>query len=427
MLIKRKLTRRRFLQGFGGSLLALPLLEANSASGTFASPKRITATGIFYGFVPQNFHPQQTGRNFQSPLLLKPLESHRNDYSVFSGLDHNLSGGHNATKFFLSGIPTNQSKGFAEANISIDQKAANFVGGETRYSSLSLDSDRGNEHTLSWTRNGNNVQPIRSLEKLYRMLFRKENLQTRNEAERQLEDRKSILDLAKFQADQFKKGLGQSDADKLDQYFTSVREFERRIEQSSLWLDKEKPKTDYALPRGADSLTLKERTPLFYDLMTLALQTDSTRVISLAFTNLGKENGGLSGVNQGYHTLSHHGQVQAAIDELSIIESFHVAQFSRFLGKLKQVVEPNGKSLLDSTMTLLGSGMSNANSHSNRDLPVLLAGGGFKHGQHLHFARSGKQSTPLCNLYLSMLQNFGLEVDHFNTSSGTLTGLETIS
>ena len=360
-------------------------------------------------------------------MLLKPLESHRNDYSVFSGLDHNLSGGHNATKFFLSGIPTNQSKGFAEANISIDQKAANFVGGETRYSSLSLDSDRGNEHTLSWTRNGNNVQPIRSLEKLYRMLFRKENLQTRNQAERQLEDRKSILDLAKFQADQFKKGLGQSDADKLDQYFTSVREFERRIEQSSLWLDKEKPKTDYALPRGADSLTLKERTPLFYDLMTLALQTDSTRVISLAFTNLGKENGGLSGVNQGYHTLSHHGQVQAAIDELSIIESFHVAQFSRFLGKLKQVVEPNGKSLLDSTMTLLGSGMSNANSHSNRDLPVLLAGGGFKHGQHLHFARSGKQSTPLCNLYLSMLQNFGLEVDHFNTSSGTLTGLETIS
>ncbi len=426
MLIKRKRTRRRFLQGFGGSLLALPLLEANSASGTFASPKRITATGIFYGFVPQNFHPQQTGRNFQSPLLLKPLESHRNDYSVFSGLDHNLSGGHNATKFFLSGIPTNQSKGFAEANISIDQKAANFVGGETRYSSLSLDSDRGNEHTLSWTRNGNNVQPIRSLEKLYRMLFRKENLQTRNQAERQLEDRKSILDLAKFQADQFKKGLGQSDADKLDQYFTSVREFERRIEQSSLWLDKEKPKTDYALPRGADSLTLKERTPLFYDLMTLALQTDSTRVISLAFTNLGKENGGLSGVNQGYHTLSHHGQVQAAIDELSIIESFHVAQFSRFLGKLKQVVEPNGKSLLDSTMTLLGSGMSNANSHSNRDLPVLLAGGGFKHGQHLHFARSGKQSTPLCNLYLSMLQNFGLEVDHFNTSSGTLSGLETI-
>jgi hypothetical protein len=161
--------------------------------------------------------------------------------------------------------------------------------------------------------------------------------------------------------------------------------------------------------------------------MTLALQTDSTRVISIAFTELGKENGGLAGVSRGYHTLSHHGQVKDAIDELSIIEKFHIEQYSRFLGKLKEVKEADGKTLLDNTMALLGSGMSNANSHSNRDLPVLLAGGGFKHGQHLHFARNGKQSTPLCNLYLSMLQNFGLEIDTFNTASGTLSGLNQIS
>ena len=192
-------------------------------------------------------------------------------------------------------------------------------------------------------------------------------------------------------------------------------------------MDQEKPDTDYTLLTGADSLTLHDRTPLFYDLITLALQTDSTRVISLAFTNLGKENGGIPGVTQGYHTLSHHGQVPDAIDELSLIESFHVSQFSRFLGKLKDIKEPNGATLLDNTMALLGSGMSNANSHSNRDLPILLAGGGFEHGQHMHFARSGKQSTPLCNLYLSMLQNFGLEVDQYNTSSGTLTGLEKIT
>ena len=150
-------------------------------------------------------------------------------------------------------------------------------------------------------------------------------------------------------------------------------------------------------------------------------------MVSLAFTNLGKENGGIPGVSQGYHTLSHHGQDPDAINELSIIETFHMTQFARFLGKLKQIIEPNGSTLLDSTMALLGSGMSNANSHSNRDLPILLAGGGFKHGQHMHFARAGKQSTPLCNLYLSMLQNFGVEVGQFNTSSGTLTGLENIS
>ena len=427
MHIRRNIARRRFLQGIGGSFLALPLLDAHSANGSIDPPKRITATGVFYGFVPENFHPQQTGSEFEAPLLLKSLEPFRQDYTVFSGLDHNLTGGHSSTKFFLTGIPSSQSKGFDESNISVDQKAANFVGGQTRYPSLTLDSDRGSEHTLAWTRNGNNIQPIRSLEKLYQKLFRKDNPASRRQAEKDLVDKRSILDLAKSQANSFSKGLGKEDSDKLDQYFTSVREFEKRIEQSTLWLDRDKPQTNYILPSRSDSFTLRDKTPLFYDLMTLALQTDSTRVISIAFTDLGKENGGLTGVSRGYHTLSHHGQVQDAIDELSIIEKFHVEQFSRFLGKLKEVKEINGKTLLDNTMALLGSGMSNANSHSNRDLPVLLAGGGFKHGQHLHFARNGKQSTPLCNLYLSMLQNFGLEIDAFNTANGTLTGLTQIS
>jgi hypothetical protein len=105
MLIKKHIPRRRFLQGLGGSMIALPLLEANAETAALVSPKRIAATGIFYGFVPENFHPIETGKKFQSPLLLKPLESLRQDYTVFSGLDHNLSGGHNATKFFLSGVP----------------------------------------------------------------------------------------------------------------------------------------------------------------------------------------------------------------------------------------------------------------------------------------------------------------------------------
>ena len=419
--------RRRFLHGMGGSLLALPLLEANSAPERVSPPKRITATGVFYGFVPENFHPKDTGQNYESPLLLKPLDPFRKDFTVFSGLDHNLSGGHNATKFFLSGIPTTESKGFSEANVSIDQKAAQFVGGRTRFPALALDSGKGSEHTLSWTRNGNAVQAIRSLEQLYQMLFRKDDAASRNQVERDLADKRSILDLARNQATGFQKGLGKEDKEKLDQYFTSVREFENRIEQSRLWLDREKPRTEYALPRKVDSLALRERTPFFYDLMTLALQTDSTRVITLAFTNLGKDNGGLPGVSHGYHTLSHHGQVKESIAELSIIETFHVAQFSRFIGKLKEIKEPGGQTLLDNTMALLGSGMSNANSHSNRDLPVVLAGGGFRHGEHKHYARKGRHSTPLCNLYLSMLQNFGLELDRFNTSNGTLTGFEKLS
>ena len=142
MHLRKNIDRRRFLQGIGGSFLALPLLEAHSVSGILTPPKRITATGIFYGLVPENFHPKETGVDVTTPLLLKSLDPHRKDYTVFSGLDHNLTGGHNSTKFFLTGIPTNHSKGFAEANISIDQKAADFVGGKTRFPSLTLDADR---------------------------------------------------------------------------------------------------------------------------------------------------------------------------------------------------------------------------------------------------------------------------------------------
>lgn len=427
MLINKQYTRRHFIRGLGGSFLALPLLEANSAGGSTAPPKRITATGVFYGLIPEHFRPLDIGPNYETPLLLKPLSPFRQDYTVFSGLDHNLSGGHNSTKFFLSGIPTTQSKGFKEANISLDQKAAQFVGGKTRFPSLSLDAHRGNEHTLSWTQNGNAIQPIRSLEQLYRMLFRKDTPSTREKIRRDFSDKRSILDLAGEQARNFQRELGHSDKEKLDQYFTSVREFENRIEQSSLWLDQKKPDAPYSLPRSIDSLTLKDRTPFFYDLMTLALQTDSTRVITLAFTDLGKEFGGIPGVTRGYHTLSHHGQVKESIDELTLIETFHASQYARFLGKLKSIKEPNGQTLLDNTTTLFGSGMSNANSHSNRDLPVIVAGGGFRHGEHKHYARQKKYSTPLCNLYLSLLLNFGLELDQFNTSSGTLSGFEKIS
>ena len=230
----------------------------------------------------------------------------------------------------------------------------------------------------------------------------------------------SILDLVRDQANRFQRDLGKADKEKLDQYFTSVRELELKAEQSRRWLEKEKPHTDLTVPNGIDSLTLRERTPFFYDLMALALQTDSTRVITFSFTELGRASGGFSGVSQGYHALSHHGQVQRTMEQLSIIETFYTSQFARFLDKLKAIKEPNGQTLLDNTMALFGSGMSNANSHSNRDLPVLLAGGGFAHGEHKHYARNGRQSVPLCNLFLTMLQRFGLETDRFNTSSGTL-------
>ena len=416
--------RRRFLRGAGGALLALPRLEATAGESVDSPPKRLVAASTFYGLMPHLFHPKETGPEYETPGLLKPLEHLRNEFTVFSGLDHNLAGGHASTKYFLSGIPITQSRGYEEANISLDQKAALHVGNATRYPSLTLGCENDSENYTSWTRNGAQVRSITSLRHLYNLLFRKIDAKERNQVQRKMADERSILDLVRDQTKRFERGLGQADRDKLEQYTTSVRELEIRAEQSSRWLQREKPSSDTKLPVGVDGLTLRERVPFFYDLMTLAIQTDSTRVITLSFSELGRQHGGFPGVSEGYHSLSHHGKVKASIDQLAIIETFHTSQFARFLDNLKAISEPNGQTLLDNSMCLFGSGMSNANSHSNRDLPVLLAGGGFNHGEHRHYARDGRNSVSLCNLYLSMLQRFGLEIDRFNTSSGTLNGLE---
>jgi hypothetical protein len=277
--------------------------------------------------------------------------------------------------------------------------------------------------SFPWNHNGSQVRPINSLNEIYSLLFHSSDPKAKKTIELNMVSRESVLDLVRDQAKSYSKNLGKVDREKLDQYFTSIRELENKVAQSRLWLDKPKPVTSYALPANNQGMTLKEKTPLFYDLMLLALQTDSTRVISLSFSGLGSKNGGFPEVSHDYHSLTHHGQEQSAINELAVIESFLIGQFGRFVQKLKEIHEPNGKTLLDNTMALFGSGMSNANSHSNRNLPILFAGGGYKHGSYKDY-RNGNTSAPLCNLYLSMLQNFGLEIDKFNMSTGTLTGLE---
>ncbi len=418
-------SRRRFLRGAGGAALALPMLESLAADAQEIEhpPMRMAFTGIFYGFIPEYFFPTETGSDYAMPRLLQPMERHRQDFSIFSGLDHNLGGGHDATKYFLTGIPVHHAKGYSEANISVDQKAASHVGSATRYPSLVLGCHSNSSNHISWTKNGAQVRPISEPEALYRALFQKTNSEQLSTRRRNLQERQSILDLVREQAQSIEGKVANADREKLDQYFTSVRELEQKIEQSNIWLDTPKPSTDYPEPKGTGGMTLVEKAPIYYDLMALALQTDSTRVITLSFHELGKDSGGIAGVNSGYHSLSHHGKVREAMDELALIEGFFVEQYARFIDKLKDIREPNGQSLLENTMAVLGSGMSNGNSHSNRDLPTLLAGGGFAHGEHHHFARSGRSSVPLCNLYVTMLQRFGMEIDAFNTSNGNLSEL----
>ena len=219
----------------------------------------------------------------------------------------------------------------------------------------------------------------------------------------------------------FKKQLGKEDQDKLEEYFSSIRETEKKLALADQWIDQPKPKvTDPAVKKigagGRDENTGGNLLGVWLDLMYLALQTDSTRVVSMAVNNC---NWGLDGVTEGYHALSHHGQREDKLAQLKIIEKFLMENIADFIGKLKETKQADGTPLLKSTQILFGSGLGSGSRHSNDNLPILLAGGGYQHGQHI----DGQRKQPLCNLYLSMLQRMGAEQDYFNRSLGTLTGL----
>ncbi len=421
-------TRRTFLRGTGGAVLSLPYLETMAcATGISNVPIRMACVGLNFGLVPKLFFPQKAGRNYELTERLHPLKDLRDDFTVFSGLDHgvNAQGGHGGVHAFLSGVLSKNSAGMPEANISIDQKAAQLVGARTRYPSLQISSGNDPNNRLSWSASGVAIPPVVNIETIYNLLFQKVAPNLRDKTQRELAARSSILDLVKTDAEYLKRRVGTRDREKLERYFDSVRAVEKRLVQSSQWLDKPKPVVDYELPARANQLDFVDRVPLYYDLMSLALQTDSTRVITLALADIGANYGGFD-ISRGYHQLTHHGKVPDYITELSIIEEFHMQQLARFLTQLKSIDEPNGKTLLENSMVLFGSGMGNASSHSNKNLPLILAGGGFQHGEHKSYFidETQKESTEAGRLFVSMLQRFGVETDRFGTATGTLTGLE---
>jgi len=422
------MNRRTLLQGTSGALLALPYLDAMAAPVARSEvPMRMACVGLNFGFVPQLFFPEETGRDYRFSKRLQPLENFRNDFTIFSGLDHGVNGqgGHGGVHAYLSGVLSKNSGAMPEANISVDQKAAQLVGEQTRYPSLQLASGNDPNNMISWSASGVSNPPVTNVETIYKLLFQKVDPRLRKTTQAKYAGRTSILDLVKTDADYLKRKVGVRDRAKLEQYFNSVREVEQRLTQSSQWLDKPKPVVDYTLSAGSNSRNFVDRVPLYYDLMSLALQTDSTRVITLALADIGANFGGFK-ISRGYHQLTHHGKVPEYITELSIIEQFHTQQLARFLKQLKAVEEPNGRTLLDNSMVLFGSGMGNASSHSNKNLPLILAGGGFRHGEHKSYFKdeAEKKATPAGNLFVSMLQRFGVETDQFGLATSTLTGLD---
>lgn len=387
-------------------------------------PKRLVCVGNEFGMYPGAFWPETFGKDFEITPLLKPLAPHRDRFTLFSHLDHGLKGGHFAVHTFLTGVKSADARNMPEGGISLDQRAAEAVGSETRFASLAIGSESGLHGgcQMSWTRTGTRVPPMPGPRELYRALFLQDDVNAKKKAKDRIELQESILDAVQGDARRLKRRLNTTDRHKLEEYFASVRDVERKLALDRRWQNVPKPVAPIDEPTNQG---LTKDLPLIYDLIIMALQTDSTRVATL-------EVGGSFaardlGIRKGYHSLSHHGKAQENIEQLMQIELYQMEQFARFIGKLSGVSEPNSNgSLLDSTMALMGSGMGNANSHTNQDLPIMLAGGGFRHGGYRKYPAETRARIPLCNLFLSMLQQFGVETDSFGTSTGTLRGFESV-
>ena len=417
---------RRFFLKAAGVCIAVPTLESLprrlSAGEAETPPRRLVCVGNEFGMYPGAFWPEKLGADYEATTLLQPLEPFRRDYTLFSHLDHGLKGGHFAVHTFLTGVKAVEAKGMPEGGISLDQRAAEFVGSRTRFPSLAIGSEDGLHGgcQMSWTRSGTRIPPIPGPRELFRLLFVDEDPDAKRKVADRIALQGSILDAVLGDARSLERRLSKPDGQKLGEYLASVRDVETKLTLDKRWQAIPKPRVDFKEPENRG---LTRDLPAIYDLIALALQTDSTRVATLEIG--GSFAASDLGIRNGYHSLSHHGQLPENIELLVQIELYQMQQFARFLEKLRSLREPaSDGTLLDRTMVLLGSGMGNANSHTNTDLPILLAGGGFRHGEHKAYPKDARRRVPLCNLYVSMLQRFGVETDHFGTSTGTLTGLE---
>jgi hypothetical protein len=419
--VKIRLNRRTFLRG-SGVAIALPILEAMSpitraASGTKRPVKRFVCLSNNYGVYQKTFFPDpaQSGSNYEIPETLKALEKHRSDITLFSNLDHGFTGGHQGVPVLLSGVRPVLAHNYAEGNISLDQKLAEHNGAATRFPSMTLGCREGN--LLSFTRTGVQVPSV-DLRAAYRAMFLDDSSEQKRTAEENFKRHNSILDVVLDQANSLNKQLGKQDQEKLEEYFDSVRTLEKKIVQQEPWINRPKPKTVVPEPNPGNGT--EEQLKATIELIALALQTDSTRAITLSsgFVN------GDFGLQGGYHGFSHHGERPELVAALKKIEGFQISMMAYLIQLLKAQPDTiNGGTLFDHTSILYGCGMA-AGTHQTKNLPLVLAGGGFKHGEHKVYPEPDHKRVPAANLLVSILQNAGLEIDRFGSSTGSLTGLE---
>lgn len=414
------LPNRRTALRAAGVAVALPMLES-LAKASPADPRyarRMVAINVGLGLHLPNIQPAETGRNFTPSPYLKVLEPQLDQLTFISGTSHpGVGGGHQSGKSFLTAAKHPSSAGFANT-ISLDQFAAERLGRETRIRSLSLSTSGPG---LSWSRSGVEIPTDTQPSRLFQRLFLEGKPSEKAQQIQAIQDGRSVLDLVLDQYSGLQRNISRRDQAKMNQYFEAVREAEKRLVKAEAWALEPKPQVDVEPPQDErDSTRMLERLKLMYDMMFLALETESTRFITLFHTGMNAVPQ-IPGVDTDYHMLSHHGKDEAKIAQLTLVETELMKLLGSFIRQLDESQTDQG-SMLDDTMVLFGSNLGNASSHDTRNLPILLAGGGFQHGQHLAFDQNRNEELP--KLYVSMLQRLGLEVDQFGDTTGTLTGLE---
>lgn len=422
-------SRRRFLKGVG-VMLGLPALECMTplfgSGANQTSPKRLLLISNNLGVLPRHFFPEDSGPGYKPSTYLKELATFRQDFTVFSGLSHPaVVGGHSTENCFLTAAPDPTRSGFRNS-ISLDQFAAEKLGRQTRFSTLNLgvNIDKANR-SLSWTRDGVLLPAEDSPAALFRKMFLQGDAKEIALRLRRLRERGSILDALSDDMHDFQRGLGSGDRERLDQYLTSVRELEERLAISGEWEQKPKPATTAREPKDiADKAKFFPKIQLMFDMARLAFESDSTRIVTLmvdGFATPVFEIDERLRTRDGYHNLSHHGQSREKLAELEQVDLQQMRHLRDLLTALAATPVAGGSRMLDQTMVLYGSNLGDANVHNCTNLPILLAGGGLKHRGHLAF--DSVRNKPLCNLFVTLLQEMGIETDRFASSAGTLSEL----
>lgn len=423
-----RISRRQFIRGTGVAL-ALPLLESlkpiRGTAEPVDAPRRMLAICNNLGVLPDRFFPETSGANYTLSPYLNELAAHQTDFTVLSGVSHpGVDGSHSSDVSFLTAAPHPGGGGFRNT-ISLDQFIARDIGHLTRFPSLTLGVNaKAGRRSLSWTESGVLIPCEDKASEVYKKLFLQGSEAEIENQVRRLKLGESIMDTVAEQSRALNRRLGKQDQERLDQYFTAVRNVEQRLVKAQYWERLPKPKAPVAEPLDPrDKSDYMEKTRLMYQMARLAFETDSTRSITLLLDSSNSPTIKLDGtkITDGYHNLSHHGKNEKKLAQLDAIDRAHMRLLGELFEEMKATREGN-ETLLQNTAIIYGSNFGDANKHTTDNMPILLAGGRFRHGQHLAFDRDN--NYPLPNLYVSLLQSMGLDHDHFATSTGTFRGLE---